>query len=125
MIAIGDFFQLAPVPGLLKGDKGEYCFNSNMFRNTFKHCIFLHEVRRQSEIDFINCINEVSKGTVKESSLSLLQRIKRPLTPGPQHVRLCPKKFNCDVYNATQLFDLQGIASNFGAEEIFKNPLCA
>lgn len=66
MIAIGDFFQLAPVPGPLKGDKGEYCFNSNMFRNTFKHCIFLHEVRRQSEIDFINCINEVSKGTVKE-----------------------------------------------------------
>lgn len=92
VIAIGDFFQLPPVPDPLKGDKGEYCFNSNMFRNTFKHCIFLHEVRRQSEIDFINCINEVSKGTVSESSLSLLQRMKRPLSPEPQPVRLCPNK---------------------------------
>lgn len=44
-------------------------------------------------------------------------------TSGPQPVRLCPKKFNCDVYNATNLFELQGNASMFGAEEIFKNPL--
>lgn len=66
------------MPDPLKGNKGEYCFKFNMFRNTFKHCIFLHEVRRQSEIDFINCINEVSKGIVSESSLSLLQGMKRP-----------------------------------------------
>lgn len=77
----------------------------------------MHKVRRQTEIDFINCINEVSKGTVSESSLSLLQRMKRLLPPGPQPVRLCTKKFNCEVYNATQLFDLQGDASKLVAED--------
>lgn len=43
--------------------------------------------------------------------------MKRPLPPGPQPVRLCPKKCHCDVYNATQLFDLQSDASNFVAED--------
>lgn len=39
----------------------------NIFRNTFNHCIFLHEVKRRSEIDLINCINGVSnlEGTVR------------------------------------------------------------
>lgn len=65
----------------------------------------------------------LKKKPVSKSSLSLLQRWYFFFTSGPQHVRLCPKKFNCDVYNATQLFELQGNASMFGAEEIFKNPL--
>lgn len=84
----------------------------NIFRNTFNHCIFLHEVKRRSEIDLINCINGVSnlEGTVRV----LYQRVKRPLPLGPQPVRLCPQKFDCV---ATQSFNLQSDASYLMAED--------
>lgn len=87
----------------------------NIFRNTFNHCIFLHEVKRRSEIDLINCINGVSnlEGTVRV----LYQRVKRPLPLGPQPVRLCPQKCDCVVYNATQSFNLQSDASYLMAED--------
>lgn len=104
VIVIGDFFQLPPVPDLLKGDKGQYCFLSEKFQNIFqKHFVVLTDVLRQTEVDFITCINEVSKGTLlSEESLALLQRMKRPLPPGPPPVRLCAKKIDCDVFNASK-----------------------
>lgn len=69
-------------------------------------------MKRRSEIDLINCINGVSniEGT-------LYQRVKRPLPLGPQPVRLCPQKFDCVVYNATQSFNLQSDASYVMAED--------
>ncbi|XP_062584328.1 uncharacterized protein LOC134246079 [Saccostrea cucullata] len=117
VIVIGDFFQLPPVPDPLKGDRGEFCFLSERFTNTFTHCIVLNEVKRQNEIDFINCINEVSKGNMTDESLALLRRMKRPLPPGPPPVRLCAKKFDCDVYNASKLIDMQGETMNYVAED--------
>lgn len=119
VIVIGDFFQLPPVPDLLKGDKGQYCFLSEKFQNIFqKHFVVLTDVLRQTEVDFITCINEVSKGTLlSEESLALLQRMKRPLPPGPPPVRLCAKKFDCDVFNASKLFDFPGEAKCYAAED--------
>ena len=93
VIVIGDFFQLPPVPDLLKGDKGQYCFLSEKFQNIFqKHFVVLTDVLRQTEVDFITCINEVSKGTLlSEESLALLQRMKIPLPPGPPLFVSVPK----------------------------------
>lgn len=66
VIVIGDFFQLPPVPDPLKGDNGDYCFRSEKFCTIFQHCIVLHDVKKQSEIYFVNCINEISRGTISK-----------------------------------------------------------
>lgn len=100
-----DFFQLPSVPDLLKGDKGQYCFLSEKFQNIFqKHFVVLTDVLRQTEVDFITCINEVSKGTLlSEESLALLQRMKIPLPPGPPLFVSVPKNLTVMF-----LFDFPG-----------------
>lgn len=42
--------------------------------------------------------------------------MKRPLPSGPQTVRLCAKKNDCDVYNASTLIDMPGSATSCTAE---------
>ena len=62
VIAVGDFFQLPPVPDNLKNDKGDYGFKSEAFTKMFCHKFILTDVLRQHQPDFIKAINDVSWG---------------------------------------------------------------
>lgn len=87
VIAVGDFFQLPPVPDALKNDPGDFCFKSDMFKQLFRHKFILSEVIRQHQPDFIKAINEVSRGELSQDTFDLLTRLKRPLPPGPPPIR--------------------------------------
>ena len=115
VIASGDFIQLPPVPDPLKLDAGEFCFLSPIFNEVFRHKIVLKKVMRQDEPDFVKAINDVSKGELPTDTLQLLQRLKRPLPPGEDPVRLCSRHFDCDVYNSSRLMDLEGEMSIFSS----------
>ncbi|CAC5417224.1 PIF1 [Mytilus coruscus] len=108
VIVVGDFFQLPPVPDHLKNDAGEYCFKSSTFQQLFKHKFILTEVIRQTQPDFIQAINDIARGELQTETEHLLYRLRRPLPPGPEPIRLCARNFDCYIFNATKLMDLPG-----------------
>lgn len=117
VMCAGDCIQLPPVPHYLKLDNGEYRFKSPHFTKFFRHKIVLKDVVRQSEINFIECINNVSRGELPQDSLNLLKRLSRTLSSGPMPIRLSAKKCDCDVYNASKLVEIEGNAESFRAQD--------
>ncbi|KAJ8306369.1 hypothetical protein KUTeg_016914 [Tegillarca granosa] len=83
VIAIGDFFQLAPVPDEMK-------------------------VLRQKQLDFVEAVNDVSKGELTVETCNLIKRLHRSLPPSNGPIRLSARKFDCLIYNACKLMDLPG-----------------
>ncbi|CAG2207257.1 PIF1 [Mytilus edulis] len=108
VIAVGDFFQLPPVPDNLKLDAGEYCFKSEVFVQLFQHKFVLQRVMRQNQVDFINAINNISRGDLPEDTNNLLMRLSRKLPPGKDPIRLCSRNFDCDIHNSCKLIDMEG-----------------
>ena len=62
---------------------------------------------RQHQPDFIKAINDVARGDMPEDTLNLLTRLKRPLPPGDEPIRLCARNFDCFIYNACRLMDFE------------------
>ena len=108
VIVLGDFFQLPPVPDELKMDPGEYCFSSPVFHKFFGHKFVLTTVMRQHQEDFVKAINDVSRGELPDDTHNLIRRLSRNLPPGEDPIRLCAKNFDCELYNACKLMDMDG-----------------
>ena len=67
VITVGDFKQLPPVSNDL--DKGDYCFESLLWKLMFSHNIQLSVVYRQEQKDFIDLLNEVAVGKMSENGV--------------------------------------------------------
>lgn len=108
VLGVGDFFQLAPVPDILKDDPGEYCFVSDIFKTYFIHKFVLTDVMRQNQPDFIKAVNDVSRGNLPDDTLNLIKRLSRPLPPGEEPIHLCARNFDCFIFNACKLMEIEG-----------------
>ena len=114
LIGVGDFFQLPPVPDNLKEDAGDYAFISHSFDKVFVHKFTLETVKRQTQLDFIKAVNDVSRGNLPHDSLCLIKRLSRPLPPGDEPIRLCARNFDCYIFNSCKLMEMDG------EEHVFK-----
>ena len=130
VIAEGDFFQLPPVPSTQYNDKGQYCFESNLWDLIFPHKIVLDEVFRQNEPDLIKAVQEISIGHPSTSTLELIESLSRPLpTSDPNTVRLFALNYDVDMYNYNKLESIVGekktyMCKDYGSrKELEKCPL--
>ena len=71
LILCGDFYQLSPVHNTLYCDEGKYCFE----------CDFFSTVVRQSDKNFVNVIQEVSRGCVSKETIDFIHNLDRHLEP--------------------------------------------
>ncbi|XP_021368512.1 ATP-dependent DNA helicase pfh1-like [Mizuhopecten yessoensis] len=88
VLVSGDFKQLPPVPNYRLGDEGKYCFESEIFQQTFHHHINLPKVMRQHEEDLIKAVNELCNGSPSAETLQLMKSLDRPLDPGDDHTEI-------------------------------------
>lgn len=79
VIFIGDFFQLPPVKvGQIVEKNGnewllDFCFNTDVWKNLDLTTLYLKEVKRQSDKDFINTLNRIRIGkNLNDSDKNLL-----------------------------------------------------
>jgi len=69
LVFSGDFYQLPPV-----GKTQEFCFESSLWGETFKYHIQLTKIFRQTDIVFINILNEIREGALSKENKKILKQ---------------------------------------------------
>ena len=77
VIAVGDFFQLPPVTKRLRGSvvpdsQPIFCFETSLWKETFKHTVELRHIFRQSDPAFIECLQRIRWGKVATEDVRML-----------------------------------------------------
>ena len=67
VIFFGDFFQLPPV-------NGEMIFESDKWNEMLFNIYEMKTVVRQNDLEFINCLHEIRKGKLSQTTIDYLQR---------------------------------------------------
>lgn len=69
----GDFYQLPPVnTGEDKGDT-QFCFESDLWKETFPSTCILTKIFRQQNQEFSKILNEIRVGKIKKSTIKTIQ----------------------------------------------------
>ncbi|XP_060597768.1 uncharacterized protein LOC132751598 [Ruditapes philippinarum] len=112
IVLVGDFLQLPPVKNSRYCDAGDFCFLSDVFP---VHHIFLTEVMRQTDSQFINVVHSIAKGDVDEETLIYVKKLCRPLICTEDTTRLFCVNILADMYNRDCLMGLPGEIYEFEA----------
>ena len=73
IIAVGDFKQLPPVPSDL--DLADFCFESPLWKATFKHHVVFTAVYGQEQQQFINFLSDIALGVISEHTQSIIEEL--------------------------------------------------
>ncbi|XP_070541322.1 uncharacterized protein [Ptychodera flava] len=112
VVAVGDFYQLPPVPGFV--DPGEYAFISPFWKFTFKHHVLLTTIYRQhSQTHLLNALNSVRIGQYDAATIDFLNTLKRPLTNQDSATHIYFNNLDVDYHNMCCLDRLPGQCSVF------------
>ncbi len=80
VIFSGDFFQLPPVPTHGIPETAQFCFESELWNQTFPNQIKLVSIFRQSDKKYIKVLNQIRVGKITKSTFKLLQEyVGRPI----------------------------------------------
>ena len=118
VITVGDFKQLPPVSNDL--DKGDYCFESPLWKLMFSHNIQLSVVYRQEQKDFIDVLNEVAVGEMSENGVCFMNKLSsKALIENDFGLHFIPHifctNFDANYHNMEQLMKLPGAIKQYHA----------
>lgn len=117
LIFSGDFYQLPPVGDRDNPDNSKFCFESELWDDTFDYQILLDKVFRQTNMDYIDVLQQVREGVLYNSGLKLLNsRLMNNLddlnneddNEEIKPVILHPTKKNVNEINKYQMDNLSG-----------------
>ena len=77
IVACGDFKQLPPVSSSI--DPGRYCFESPIWEKCFPHLLYLDRVIRQTDIKYLNMLNEIAEGECCAETEAFIKELSRPI----------------------------------------------
>lgn len=109
-ILIGDFFQLPPVKKNLKDS--DFCFNSQTWKELNLAPVVLKEVKRQTDKEFINMLNNLREGKTNLDDLKIIWQREESVrdfvkSKESQNIlKLFSTNESADNYNLTQLATL-------------------
>lgn len=126
MVLVGDLYQLPPVVSeselkehFLDHYGGPYFFNANVFNELEIKKIELDKIFRQDEKEFIELLNQLREGQVKEEAL---QRINDSVDPffdlnhNEGFITLCSTNRIADKINSMKLSQIEMPSHSFEAE---------
>ena len=113
VIFSGDFYQLPPVGTKDEPETTKFCFESPLWRETFKleDHVNLNKIFRQSDPIYQRILNQIREGRLKRSSNeALLQQVGREIGPDCQirPTKLFPTRNKVDYINVTEMNNLKG-----------------
>jgi hypothetical protein len=125
MVFIGDMYQLSPVCGddewqlLSNYYPSIYFFDSMAIRTRPPVYIEFDNIFRQSNITFIQLLNEVRNNQISNESFELLQSLYNPDFKPPKddtYITLTTHNYKADNINAEELAKLSGESKKFKAK---------
>ena len=106
IIMLGDFYQLPPVS---KDQKVDFCFNANAWQEADLKLFELTEIFRQSDLQFIQLLNNIRHAALNEDDLSLLNHRQSLDVPAGIHPTiLVTHNYQADTINREKLANLTG-----------------
>ena len=76
IVACGDFKQLPPVSSCI--DPGRYCFKSLIWEKCFPHLLYFDRVMRQTDIQYLNMLNEIAEGECCAATEAYSHCLRKP-----------------------------------------------
>ena len=102
VILCGDFFQLPPVSK--NGEKSEFVYSSDTWREMDIKICYLQEQHRQEDTKFLKVLNEIRGNRVTEATkLHLHQRINPPINMDIPPTKLYTHNLDVDAINSFEL----------------------
>ena len=115
VIVCGDFYQLSPVANPAYKDSGSFCFESEIWKQTFQHHIIFEYVIRQSESIFIQAVRETAVGSVSNESDHFLKTLNHDLPENSNPTNLLSRNVDAGIFNQRQLDKLTGTVTTYTA----------
>lgn len=107
LIFLGDFFQLPPVGNNHDMDTHKFCFESEMWKETFPITISLTKIYRQSDLIFSNILNLIRKGIITDDNFYTLVERKIKLKDYDKNITIiAPKNYLVRKINKERLSEL-------------------
>lgn len=125
VLFIGDLYQLSPVCQEAEWQllspyyRGIYFFDSLVIREKTPVYIELDKIFRQSNLGFIQLLNEVRNNNVSTQSFDLLQSLYQPNFVPPKndiYITLTTHNYKADNINVQELKKLKGKTQHFKAK---------
>jgi ATP-dependent DNA helicase PIF1 len=113
LIFSGDFYQLPPVGDKDDPDTTKFCFESDLWAETFSldNSINLKTIFRQNDPIYQKILNQIREGRIKKSSNEKLLENVGKLVPDDitiEPTKLFPKRSQVDYINAEKMVNLSG-----------------
>lgn len=112
MIFSGDFYQLPPVGNKYEPDTTKFCFESEMWFQTFNlnNHINMNKIFRQSDPIYQLILNQIREGRLKRSSNEIILHNVGKVVPADCQIRptkLFPTRNKVDYINVTEMNNLE------------------
>lgn len=125
IIFSGDFYQLPPVGDRSNPDSSKFCFESELWDDTFDIQTLLDKSFRQKDHTFLDILKEVRQGKLFKNSLNLLKSCVNKTYDPTQIIKpisLIPIKKDVDLINNNSLKLIDSIPITYDYKVIFDNP---
>ena len=121
LVFSGDFFQLPPVGEKDDLESRQFCFESELWKETFEHEIQLNTIFRQKDPIYSKILNQIRVGAITKKSFALLQNyVMRPknVNSDIEPTILYPTRHFVERKNKHSLDKLDGETRNFTLSEV-------
>uniref|UniRef100_A0A6C0H5T0 DNA helicase Pif1-like DEAD-box helicase domain-containing protein n=1 Tax=viral metagenome TaxID=1070528 RepID=A0A6C0H5T0_9ZZZZ len=96
----GDFYQLPPVS---KKNKGKYCFESKIWKETFPYCIEFMKIFRQVDERYIEILNNIRHGKINKSDCDILMERVNKVKENNNITKIFPTRKKVDEINIKEM----------------------
>jgi ATP-dependent DNA helicase PIF1 len=109
LVFVGDFYQLPPVGDTDEPETCQFCFESELWKQTFEKYVELTQTYRHPDPVFAKVINQIRVGKIKRSGYNLLMsRVGIEIDGDIRPTVLMPIRRTVDAINKAEMKKLHG-----------------
>jgi ATP-dependent DNA helicase PIF1 len=131
LIFSGDFYQLPPVGNKDEPETGQFCFESEVWLNTFATAnhIQLIKIFRQTDQVYSSILNQLREGRLKRSSVNILEKqVNKPVDNTgaiAMPTKLYPVRNKVEQINNGEMAKLTGDIKTYETQLLVNLPMTA